>query len=331
LPARPCGAAPAGYLWLCAEAISVANLGDEVALDPLTDFQLDASTAVALRRGTWVKWELVRVLDAGGFVEKIRGRYRDGDREERDRKDLRERLRQPPLEKEAPKHVPAAPSEEGDARTLWVDYDDQGVRFKPWKQVVSESQVEEYQDFPLDGPPTLHHLAKHMERNGGDPRLWLQIWIREKKLDANDRAVHEMKSLVDMIYYGGTYDQFNLGGAVALEVAARRLQLIVDAYSNPSRPNWENAKLFSGQASPEDCISPTFRAWMARRSKEEADVHLVRQRAREVRGVGGGGSGRGDTTEVVESGGLPNNEAEGGRAAGGRRGRGRGVPSAEKK
>ena len=56
-----------------------------------------------------------------------------------------------------------------------------------------------------------------------------------------------MKTLIDVVYLAGTYDMINLGASAALEAVVRRIYIIVDAYSNPSKPNWDNAKIYGGQ------------------------------------------------------------------------------------
>ena len=50
-------------------------------------------------------------------------------------------------------------------------------------------------------------LIKNAERHGGDPRLWLQLWMRSKHIEASDRTYHEMKVLADALFYAGTFDQ----------------------------------------------------------------------------------------------------------------------------
>ena len=71
---------------------------------------------------------------------------------------------------------------------------------------------------------------------------------------------------------------------MSLEVVCRRLQAIVDAYTNPARPSWENAKLFAGLGTPEDIVSPTFRTYAARKNKDELELLQARQKVRELRG-----------------------------------------------
>ena len=43
---------------------------------------------------------------------------------------------------------------EEDLRTLWIDRDDQGQRFKEWKKVCSESSEERQADSPVARPPS---------------------------------------------------------------------------------------------------------------------------------------------------------------------------------
>ena len=76
----------------------------------------------------------------------------------------------------------------------------------------------------------------------GDPRLWLQMWLRTKRIETSDRIYHELKVLIDCLFYAGTFDQLNIPGLMSLEVISRRIQAISDAYTNPMRPSWENAR-----------------------------------------------------------------------------------------
>ena len=108
--------------------------------------------------------------------------------------------------------------------------------------------------------------------------MWLSLWQREKHLETTDRVMHEMKVLTDAVYWAGVYDQLNIGASVAIDTLVRRIFTIVDAYGNPSKPNWDNAKIFGGQGSPDDCVDPTFKAWAARKAKDEAEIHLARSK-----------------------------------------------------
>lgn len=86
-----------------------------------------------------------------------------------------------------------------------MDYDEQGERFKEWRKVVNEMREYSFGGWPLEGPPSTMHLAKHMLRNGGDPRLWLQVWSRHKGVVETDRVMFELRTLIEIFYLGGVY------------------------------------------------------------------------------------------------------------------------------
>ena len=232
-------------------------LGQEISIPDL-DVQCGAHDALILRKGIWVKAEMVRMEDASTYA------------------DRRRKL----LQSSAGEEVAALSSEvaktnedekDGDVRALWVDYE-HGERFKRWRDVVKESFAPTFEKKPLDGPSTALHIMKHAERHGGDPRLWLNLWLRSKHIERTDRTYHEMKVLVDALFYGGTFDQLNIPALMCMETICRRLQAIVDAHTTPRRPSWENAKIFAGQGSPEDIFSPVFRTYAAKKSKDELEL-----------------------------------------------------------
>ena len=291
--ARAVTPALADYVWLAAEPLGGLVLGQEVSLSAASDVQVGDRCALALRQGSWVKVEMIRQEDAPGYAEKRRLLFGS------------------PLVADAAKDTtpvavgkPSKPGEEEpdddkEVRTLWVDFDEHGDRFKRWRDVCQESFTPTFSETPLEGPSTALHLIKHTERQGGDPRLWLQLWLRSKHIEQTDRTYHEMKVLVDTLYYAGTYDQVNIPALVSLEVVCRRLQAIVDAYTNPSRPSWENAKIYAGQGGPDDVISPSFRSYAAKKNKDELELMQARQKVRELRNAPLNQADEGDGTDAL--------------------------------
>ncbi|CAE8693166.1 unnamed protein product [Polarella glacialis] len=284
---------PVGTVWLASEPLGGLVLGQEVTLNSVTDVIFGSHTALALRKGLWVKCELLREADAPEYSDMRKKLFGATtplellDSHEADNEvELRNRLLGKKMPELRAEEGVSVKEESSEVRTLWVDYDAHGERHKAWREVVRESSAQVYADFPLEGPPTCLHLIRHIERTGGDPRLWLQIWLRAKKLEESDRVAHEMKVLVDVLYYGGIYDQLNMPALISMEVVCRRLQLVVEAYANPARPSWENARLYASQASTEEIISPAFKSWAAKRNKEEAEIASARTRARDLRGGG---------------------------------------------
>ena len=188
-----------------------------------------------------------------------------------------------------------------DVRALWVLYDEQGERHREWRGVVQESATHSFTDWPYQGPQSTLHISKHMQRHGGDPKLWMQIWMRKHNLSDSDRVVHELRTLVDTLYLAGVYDQLNLGSLGCLECVSRRIKTIVEAFSSSAgpTPDWSHARLYTGRATADDVVSPDLRSWAAKKGKEEVELHQARTKIREARKLGtetgetGDGAGEG--------------------------------------
>ena len=108
-----------------------------------------------------------------------------------------------------------------------------------------------------------------------------------------------------------------------MEVICRRIQLIADAYTNPAKPNWDNAKLFAGTGSSEEIISPHLKTWVGRKAKDEPEVTFARAKVPDPRGAP-----QRVVEDAVESGGLPGGQAKS-KGRGKNRGRGVLAPAAE--
>ena len=123
-----------------------------------------------------------------------------------------------------------AEPEREEARTLAVEYDSHGERFKSWRIATSEMVTDEFPDFPVEGPRTMQWLAKFFVREGKTPTQWLDGHLAAKRYQDSDRAVHELKSLARIMETGGSYDQLNLASLGSFELVARRWQLILEAH-----------------------------------------------------------------------------------------------------
>ena len=222
--------------------------------------------------------------------------------------DLRDRLRDSRT---------APPDEEEDARTLWVEYDTQGQRYKPWKAGCDESAVHSYGSPPLEGPLTCLDFCRHAERHGGDARMWLDVWLRDKRVARTDRTFHELQTLVDALHLAGTWDQYNLGASLCCERLARRIQAICDAHRDPEHVSWSFARYYAGSSSATDAVMPSMRNYVARRAREDADIHAAHSRATTQQ------PGQAAASAAVDEGGVP---PAGARPPKGRgRGKGRGL------
>ncbi|CAK0860615.1 unnamed protein product [Prorocentrum cordatum] len=74
---------------------------------------------------------------------------------------------------------------------------------------------------------------------------------------------------------GGVYDQLNMGGLMMVEVLTRRVAAVVDAYSDPTKPSWTNARFFEGVSSVEDVSGPELRGY--RQSTEQKELEVTQQ------------------------------------------------------
>ena len=194
----------------------------------------------------------------------------------------------------------AGPPTGGDLRTLEVDYDAQGERFKTFRIACRESTQEAFPDQPVEGPPSALVICKNMERADGDPRAWLRSFLRNKGIGENDRVAHELRVLCEILYWAAVYDQLNLGGLMCLEVAARRTAGLVAVYSDPAKPVWGRARLYAGRPADDDIAGQALQQFATRKIKEQEDAQRVLsfgkgpQRAQEDEGgQGDGGKGPG--------------------------------------
>ena len=303
----------ASEVWVASEPLANFKIGDALTRGD-GDKIVGRTTGLFLRSGFWVKGELVEGTLVKEYAKLRRevlmkalvgkasavgaGEAEAVTSESGGLSGLRARLGRAVVdETEAPA---AKEVESEELRTLTVDYDGQGERWKDWRSLCREISVAEFHDWPIEGPRTAVHLLKHCERHGKLPTGYLERWAKNKKVDESDRIYHEMKVLMESLELLGSYDQLNLGSLAGVERMCRRLQTIFDAYDvNPAKPNFESAKLFSGMGAEMDPVAPELRSHVAKKARDEAEIEKQRQKARELRKApppnrGSGGKGGGE-------------------------------------
>ena len=212
-----------------------------------------------------------------------------------------------------------------DERTMRIDVDEHCEIWKPWRNVVRESFTRSWgKEWDLEGPPSCLEMSRHFDRHGGDPRLWLSLFMTDKGLKRGDRLYHELVTLIDALYYAGSVDCLNVGGLLSLEVLARRVETIVEALRDGvDRANWGTAGYLAGRRQALDCVSPGLRSWAATQVQHERKVQEMRTRIRGPGGYGGAG-GDGDGEEGEGAAAAGGGDPAGGPKGGGRRGKGGG-------
>lgn len=322
----------AGRTWLLRAPAGGYEIGDVVEPVVGKDWVIGRDRVLVRLEGEWTLAEAVAASEAPGAAARIR----------RDRRGGGVLIEEPvaevdvegtsPLSGEralglgggspARKSAKAVSDEVDDARTLWVDWDTHGDRFKAWKVVVQESFSEDLGEGRFDGAATALHMCRAMERQGGDPRGWLERWMRDKHVEPSDRVAHELRALVEALYLGGCVDQLNMGSLCSVEVLCRRVAVIVEAYTVPGKPSWDHARYYSGVAAAEEVIAPGLRSYVHKRAKEDFEMGNARLRgmprtaasSADAGGSGGGAAGSGGA----------GGEEEGARGRGAGRGRGKG-------
>ena len=213
---------------------------------------------------------------------------------------------------------------DAEVRTLSVDYDAHGRRWKPWRDVAAECFEETFHDWHCEGPRTVLRLVQNYVKEGGSPTLFLELWCRSVKVEKTDRIYHELQAWMRVLEFGGSYDQLNIASLCCFEIAVRRIQTLMEAHQIcPDRPNFRAVESFSPLGRTLDGVDPALRAYGARKTKEQLEL----DRARSTTNSEGAhreypGQAAADKDKPT---GSPQDEATGaprGRARGGKGGRG---------
>ena len=277
---------------------------------------------------TYLNMELVNRADCKGLVKRFIARLGHADPAAKDavvdlrrleKEDLRARLGgvdgPKPVEPAAVKAD--AVDEDDDSRTLWVDVDAHGLRRKSFEKCILESYAVPYGDSSrIRGPPTTLHTMNYFFENGGDPRLWLEVFRGSKGISRTDRVWHELSTLVEVFWHGAMVDQLNLPGLVCFEVLSRRLLAMIEAYADPNRVNWAASKFYTGAAGLDDAAPTEMRTFVSKAARELQDLEATRQRGQTLAGRASGATDDGGDGD--------DDGAAAGKGSGKKRGGGRG-------
>ena len=215
----------------------------------------------------------------------------------------------------------AAPADGGaddDIRTLPVDYDDHGARWKAWRVVTAEMGSHVFADWGRhlpDGTSVAFDMMGNWERKGGSPQQWLVEWLRDRNIARTERTAIEMKVLTDAITLAGSYGQVNVAALMCMEVLCRRASQIIEAYDgDPGRPNWAGVRYMLGDAHSLNVVPAAARSYNARKIKDEIEVDTARSRGAARPATIGNGDNKAED--------APAGGKAAGRSAGGGAGRG---------
>ena len=255
--------APPGHTWvlvdteLCAARPNEFKLGAMVTLGARSRVYENMALG-QLSGGTFGMCRLMLVGEVPSFADRARGL-----------------LNVPAAEKEVDLEYGVE-----DSRTLWVDENAQGTREKEFRVAVRESYQEPLRGSELKGTPGCLHVCKMMESTGGKPSEWLSNFCRKKHLDENHAVFHELTCLTQALEDAACYDQFNLGGSLALETISRRVTAIAEALSKGAgSSNWSQAKEIYGRDPSDSLLSAERRAEVSKTVRENLEIEALRARA----------------------------------------------------
>ncbi|CAK0855470.1 unnamed protein product, partial [Prorocentrum cordatum] len=256
-----------GRVWIvCENSDEHETLGLEVTLRP-GDIAITSRDGLVHRHGGFLRVRSVPSSECVDFVARLKARSTSAAAE-------------PPAGALAIGGTKTPPIEaDDDVRTSWVDYDESGNRFKSFKKAVQESREEPITAVEVQGPPGTLHLARFIERYGGDPRRWWQGFARDHSISKTDRVYHEMTNLTESPKLFGEYDQLNLGASAGIEKLTRRICGVIDAYATGGGvPSWKMAGVYEGEANSIDAIAPALRKWGLTKVKDQNELEQARSR-----------------------------------------------------
>lgn len=112
--------------------------------------------------------------------------------------------------------LPDADADVIDSRVLGVVFDDQGERFRPWRDVAPALTSDGYSDWPVR---TVMWLCKQFSSSNLGQQQWLERFLATACWSDTDRSVHEFRSIARYIETGRTY--VNLAALAMVEEMSR--------------------------------------------------------------------------------------------------------------
>ena len=91
------------------------------------------------------------------------------------------------------------PVEADDIRALWVAYDKHDRRNKDFVEAVMEMSLHHFSDWLFEFQISSLDLFRHMTEVGGNPCWRRDKFLRDRKMEENDRAAHEVTILCDAL------------------------------------------------------------------------------------------------------------------------------------
>ena len=180
-----------------------------------------------------------------------------------------------------------------DARVLAVEYDQQGQRFRCFRDAVTISEEVKWVDWPVPGKiMTVLWCLRFMLNRAGTPTLWHQTFVALGKLNPNDHQVVFHDAMCRIIETAMCYDQINSPCLASMELVCRQIQCIEERYKDKfcggdtaGTGSLEHHLMAGIQSRSQLCICPALNDWLADEIRKQTSVDKERRKAREERSL----------------------------------------------
>ena len=250
-----------------------SKIGDFVlAVQGDHTFVLAAPTAAA----EWVK-------DAAAAKKRDKGKKKKGGKGDKD-DDSNSEKEDPALDREL---------DDLDARVLSVERDPAGDRWRNFKDTVGELTVHQWSGFPVQGPRTALWCLRFIMQHSIHPTAHHTRWLQMTGVQNNDSGAQEHEMAMRVLEYAICYDQLQAAELAAIELVARRAQLIELKYRDKVIGGGmggtvdEDSFLYMGTGRTRGLlmISPALEEYVAGELSKETSAAKERRKLREERGA----------------------------------------------
>ena len=122
--------------------------------------------------------------------------------------------------------APEEDAEEVDARVLAVARDPSGVRSRPFRETVALLTETAWDAWPVTGPRTLLWCCKFIARHSLHPLAHHTRFLQLAGVTGADAGAQEHEHCMRIIEFAVCYDQVQVSELAALEMVARRAQMV---------------------------------------------------------------------------------------------------------
>ena len=99
-------------------------------------------------------------------------------------------------------------------------------------------------------------MMKSMYRTAGDPKLWHEKFLRDKRMEGGDHTSHELRTLCDSLLAA------ILGALASVKIQCRRIAVIIESYNDLQHPSWTTARFYGEGTQADAAIAPALRSYV---------------------------------------------------------------------